>query len=70
MMKRSSNQSHNRCTRLIAPAVLANITAQENAYKSQHETILAELNRYTTATRLVIILMDEAIKHTCVWPLA
>ena len=32
---------------------------------SQHETILADLNRYTTATRLVIILMDDAIKHTC-----
>ena len=46
------------------------ITAQENPYKSQHETILADLNRYTTATRLVIILTDDAIKHACVWPLA
>ena len=34
------------------------------------ETILADLNRYTTATHLVIILTDDAIKHTCVWPLA
>ena len=38
--------------------------------KSQHETILADLNRYTTAMRLVIILMDDAIKHMCIWPLA
>ena len=38
--------------------------------KSQHETILADLNRYMTATRLVIILTDDAIKHTCIWPLA
>ena len=37
--------------------------------KSQHETILADLNRYMTPTRLVIILTNDAIKHTCVWPL-
>ena len=45
------------------------ITAQEHACKSQHETILADLNRYTTAMCLVIILMDDAIKHTCIWTL-
>ena len=45
------------------------ITAQEHPYESQHETILADLNRYMTATRLVIILTNDAIKHTCVWPL-
>ena len=33
------------------------------------ETILAELNQYTTAKGLVTILMDDAIKHMCVWPL-
>ena len=56
--------------RLIAPAVLYwHIPAQKHAYKPQHETILADLNRYTTATRLVTILMDDAIKHTCIWPL-
>ena len=43
---------------------------KEHAYRSQHETILADLNRYTTATRLVIILTDDAIKHTYAWPLA
>ena len=32
--------------------------------KSQHETILADLNRYTTAMCLEIILIDGAIKHT------
>ena len=35
--------------------------------KSQHETILADLNQYTAVTRLVIILTDDAIKHTCIW---
>ena len=34
------------------------------------ETILADLNRCMTAMRLVMILTDGAIKHTCVWPLA
>ena len=46
------------------------ITAQEHTYKSQHETILANLNQYKTVMRLVIILMDDAINHMCVWPLA
>ena len=40
------------------------ITHQEHTYKSQHETILADLNRYMSATHLVIILLDDAIKHT------
>ena len=39
-------------------------------HKSQHETILADLNWYTAKTSLVIILMDDAIKYTCFWPLA
>ena len=43
--------------------------AQERAYKSQHEAILADLNWYTTATPLVVILTNDAIKHTCVWSL-
>ena len=54
------------CTHLIAPAVLA-YHSPEQAYKSQHETILADLNWYMTATHLVIILLYDAIKHTCVW---
>ena len=40
-------------------------------YKSQHETILANLNRYTAKTLcLVVILMDDAIKHMLIWQLA
>ena len=47
------------------------ITAQEHTYKCQHGTILAGLNWYTAKTLcLVIILMDNAIKYTCIWPLA
>ena len=52
----------NCSTRFRVPAVLA----YHGAYKSQHETILADLDWYMTAMRLVIILMDGAIKHTCV----
>ena len=54
---------------ILASTVLA-ITALECTYKSQHETILADLNWYTTATSLVIIVTDDAIKHTCIRPLA
>ena len=50
---------------LIAPAVLA-YHSPRTCIKSQHETILADLNRYMTTTRLVIILTDDAIKHTCI----
>ena len=39
-------------------------------YKFQHKIILADLNQYMTATCLVIILADDAIKHTCICPLA
>ena len=55
---------------ILATAILLN-TAQEQAYKSEYETTLADLNQYTTATHLilgVIILMDDAIKYTCIWP--
>ena len=57
-------------TRLIAPAVLAyhspRICIQVST--SNHP---GDLNSYTTAMRLMaIILTDDAIKHTCVWPLA
>ena len=40
---------------ILAAAVLANHTAKEHAYKSQHETILVDLNQYTATTRLVMI---------------
>ena len=46
------------------------ITAQEDAYKSQHETILAKFNRYTEGMCLEIILTDDAIKQMCIWPVA
>ena len=64
--------------RLLASYSLASVntpswihpcTAQEHTYKSQHEIILADLNWYTTTMHLVKILMDDAVKHTCVWPL-
>ena len=45
------------------------ITAQVHAHKSQHETILADLNQYKAAMCLLIILTDDAIKQTCIWPL-
>ena len=46
------------------------ITALEQAYKSQHETILADLYLYRAKTYLAIILTDDAIKYKCIWPLA
>ena len=40
------------------------MTTQEHAYKSQHETILADMNLYMAKTlHLLIILMDDANKH-------
>ena len=63
-MKRSYN------TRLIAPAVLAYHSPRTciQVSTSNHS---GDLNSYTTAMRLMtIILTDDAIKHTCVWPLA
>ena len=38
---------------ILATAILLN-TAQEQTYKSEYETILADLNQYTTATHLVL----------------
>ena len=61
IIKRSSNLSLYSLDSNLAPALLAN-HSPKCAYKSQLETILADLNRYMAATRL-IILMDDAIKH-------
>ena len=61
---------HNGRTRLIAPAVLAYHSPRTciQVSTSNHP---GDLNTYTTAMRLMaIILTDDAIKHTCVWPLA
>ena len=55
---------------MLTPAVLANHSPQMHTYKSQHETILADLNENMTAMHLVIILTDDAIKRACIWPLA
>ena len=51
---------------VLAAAVLA-ITAKEHAYESQHETILADFNRYMATMHLIIILMDDGIKHMCIF---
>ena len=51
-------------TILGAAALATRITAKEHACKSQHETILADLNWYTTKTlQLLIIVTDDAIKY-------
>ena len=51
-------------------AAVWQITAQEQTYKPQIEIILADFDRYMVKTlRLVIILTDDAIKYTCIWPL-
>ena len=42
------------------------VTIQEHAYKSHHETIVADFNRYMATARLVIILMDDTFKHMCI----
>ena len=45
--------------------------SQPTTYKSQHETILAVLNQHTAKTLcLLIILMDNAITHMCIWSFA
>ena len=40
--------------------------------KSQHKTILADLNQYTivieTLWLSLLILTDDAIKYMCIWP--
>ena len=41
----------------------------KSTLKSWHETILADLNWYTATTHLGIILTDNTIKYTCIWPL-
>ena len=52
---------------ILAATVLANHSPEVAAYKSQYETILADLNQYMAKTLdLVIILMDDAIKYTCI----
>ena len=52
---------------ILAAAVLAN----HSPSKSQYEAILADLNQYMAKTlRLLIILMDDAIKYMCIWPFA
>ena len=46
------------------------LAAQERIYKSQHETILADLNQYTdNMVCLVITLTDDTIKYMCILPL-
>ena len=56
---------------ILAPAVLANDSPRTCIYsKSQHKTTMPDLNWYMATTHLVIILKDNAIKHTCIWPLA
>ena len=51
---------------ILAAAVLTNHcgTAQEHTYKSQHETILADLNQYSAKTWR--LLMDDAITYMCI----
>ena len=66
MIKQSSNLS---LYSLDSTSFYWHITAYERVYKSLHETTLADFNRYMTATCLVIILMDDAIKYTCIWAL-
>ena len=57
-----------RLIAILAAAVLSN-HSQEHAYKSQQKTTLADLNQYTAKMCLVIILTDDGIKYTCIWPL-
>ena len=68
MMTRSYNL--NRRTRLIAPAVLA-YNSPRTCIQVSTPNHPGDLNPCTTAMRLMaIILTDDAIKHTCDWPLA
>ena len=62
---------HMHVLTILAAAVLANHNTQKLACKSQLEIILSDLNWYMAKTLcLVIILMDDPIKYTWIWPLA
>ena len=56
---------------ILALAALAYHSPRTRIYcKSQHETILADLNCYMAATCMVLVLTDDvAIKDMCIWPL-
>ena len=55
---------------ILAVGVLVN-HSPKHACKSQHQTVMSDLNRYIAKTlRSVIILTDDAIKYKCIWPLA
>ena len=44
---------------------------QEHTHKSQHESILDDLNWYMARTLcLLTILTDDAMKYKCIWPFA
>ena len=64
-----STASHTAAAKILAAAVSA-ITTKEHTYKSQHETILAELNWYMAKMCLVIILTGDTIKYMCILRLA
>ena len=54
---------------ILVVAVLANHSPRTHIYRSQHDTILGDLIRHMAKTlRLVIILTDDAIKYTYIWP--
>ena len=56
---------------ILVAAVLASHSPRTYIYKSQHEIIMADLNRYTAKTLyLLITLMDDVIMYTYIWTLA
>ena len=70
LTQRSSCIGRIQVEKCVSLFVQWQITAQEHADKHQHETHPADLNLYIATMHLVIILTDDAIKHTCIWPLA
>ena len=49
----------------LSSSFIGNHSPRTHKYKSQHETILADLNRYMAKTlHLLIILTDDAFNYT------
>ena len=52
---------------VVAATTEAEAEKNTHIHKSQHETILGDLNRHTAKTLLLLlILADDAIKYTCI----
>ena len=50
------------CITILAAAVLEYTRSQQHAYKSQHETILVNMNQYTAKQVDILISKNQALQ--------